>query len=899
MSGERPFARPSDAETVAAILKDDPVPLDSTVPEPLRWAIDRCLQKEPGDRYESTRDLARTLEAVAAQRSRAVERQAPCPGCGWENEWSQKFCGRCGHQLERQCPACQAAVARDASFCGSCGARLGVMAGGTERVTAPTPAPGARTTSSVMASERRQATILVSRLSFYESLIEQALPDEIERRVARLGDTAREVVERCGGVIDRVGDDEIVALFGIPLAQEDDAVRAGRAALELHARLKDEPVAGTLGKGFELSSTIHTGQMVTQVAVAGRAAPRIIGEAVSVALGLARVAEGGQILLSPASHRVAGTRLRTEPLEPVRIRSAGDPLVPHRLLGVDDVSGSSIDAPDLALTPFAGRQSELETLIEGVHAAVAGTGRFVSVIGEAGAGKSRLLFELRQRLQDRDVAVFEGRCQSHGERVAYLPLTHACRGLLGLSDDATPQDQHDQAVAAVLEIDDQLDSLLPVYLHLLSVPSDDHPLPEELEGGPFRHAASEGLAALFTLAATKGPLVLLLEDWHWVDDASHGVVRQLEEMCREYPLLVAVSYRPEPAPEWGASDRHRVIHLGALEEDAATRIMQSVLRAEQIPAGLASLLHERTGGNPFFLEEVCQTLHEDGTVQVENDQVIVSDSLERLHLPDTVQAVLRTRLDRIDPDARDVLRCASVIGRDFSTPVLSRVAEASERLDSTLELLKTRGLIRQTRVVPRPTYRFQHALTQEVAYGSLLTRQRRILHGRVGRALETVHTNRLDEYYDQLARHFAEAESWLDAVGYGRRAIGRLLELSQFAEAIEPLERTSTWLARLPEDEAVREHRIALLLDEERVRDALGEGDRQEAIIAELLDILQPEGDRPELITTYTRQADLLAMAGDFLAGEQVLELALEVSRRLEDSDSERDTLRSLSFLCW
>ena len=816
-----------------------------------------------------------------------------CPGCGNENVRSQKFCGHCGQPLERRCPSCQAGVTAETTFCGSCGTRLG----DTAHTVAREPAAGA--TGSVMAGERRQATILVSRLAFDESLIEQALPDEIDHLVERLEEVARDVVDRFGGMIDRIADEEVVALFGIPVAHEDDALRAARAALELHARLKDGLLGGAAGEGLKLSSAIHTGRVVTRAAVAGRAGPSIVGESVSVALGLARAAEPGQILLTPASHRVAGAGLRTEPLDPVRIRSSGDPLVPHRVLGAEDLSGPAMNTRGIALTPFSGRQAELATLIDCVETAVAGEGQFAAVIGEAGAGKTRLLFELRRRLQDRDVGVFEGRCKSHGERVAYVPWIQACRGLLGLSDEAMPRAQHDQAVAAVLDIDDQLEPLLPVYLHLLSIPSEDYPPPEGLEGRHFRHAASEGLAALFTLAARKRPLVLLLEDWHWVDDASHGVVQQLEEMCSDYPLLVAVSSRPDPAPDWGVPDRHRMIHLGALAEDPATRIMQSVLGAEQLPTGLAPLLHERTGGNPFFLEEVCRTLHEDGTVQVEDSRVLVGESLDRLHLPDTVQAVIRTRLDRIDPEARKVLRCASVIGRDFSTPVLSRVVETSEHLEAILERLKQRGLIRQTRVVPRPIYRFQHALTQEVAYDSLLARQRQTLHGRAGRAIEAVHANRLEEYYDQLSRHFGEAESWLEAVDYGRRAIARLLELSQFPEAIEPLERASGWLARLPENEVVREHRVALLLDEELVRDTVGERDRQRAIIGELLDILQPGDDRAELITAYTRQADLLAMTGDFADGERVLELALEVSRRLEDTDSERDTLRSLSFLLW
>ncbi|GAG37400.1 unnamed protein product, partial [marine sediment metagenome] len=247
--------------------------------------------------------------------------------------------------------------------------------------------------------------------------------------------------------------------------------------------------------------------------------------------------------------------------------------------------------------------------------------------------------------------------------------------------------------------------------------------------------------------------------------------------------------------------------------------MRSVFGAEQLPDALVKLIHERTGGNPFFLEEVCRTLQEEGAVRVRNDRVSVVGSLAGLQLPDSVQAVIRTRLDRIDHAARDLLRRASVVGREFSVGVLRRIVDDASDLDGLLVGLKERGLIRQARVVPEPIYRFQNVLTQEVAYDSLLKRQKKELHGRVGKAVEHVLGERLDEHYDILAAHFAEAEDWVKAVHYGQLSAHRARGLSQFTDALNALERTRSWLERVPENEHTRECWIALIQEEVHVHE--------------------------------------------------------------------------------
>jgi serine/threonine protein kinase/class 3 adenylate cyclase len=563
LTGTRAFARPSTAEVLAAILKEPARPISEAQPDTppsLQWAIERCLKKDPKERYESTRDLARDLGAAREHRTRAAATGVRCV-CGADNPRDHRFCSRCGAETRRPCPGCGEPVPTDALYCGSCG--HGLRTGDRESVgnesptrvlaasadAAASPSTG---TSAAMASERRQATILVTRLTGYESLLEEALPEEVERLLADFETSARDAVDRFGGRIDSVDADEVVALFGIPAAHEDDALRAVRCALELQ-RI-----------GLKLGSAVHTGLVVVHDSDATRESRRAVGEAVNVTRALAQRVDPGHVVLSPESRRLAGASIRSEPLKAVRLRAGGDPVVPERVLGVGDTSTPPLEVPDARLTAFSGRQAELGTLMGCVESAVGGEGHLVTVVGDAGAGKSRLFYELRRQLDRERITLVEGRCQSHGERAPYLPLIQACRAVLGVRDEDPAEVQLAAVLERVSSIDPGLDSLLPLYLHLLSIHTERHPLPEHLEGKPFRHAMQEALVALFTLASRENPVVLILEDWHWVDEASHDAIRQLVEMCPGYPLLVAVSYRPDAAPDWGTPGQLRTIHLAAL-----------------------------------------------------------------------------------------------------------------------------------------------------------------------------------------------------------------------------------------------------------------------------------------------------------------------------------------------
>ena len=321
----------------------------------------------------------------------------------------------------------------------------------------------------------------------------------------------------------------------------------------------------------------------------------------------------------------------------------------------------------------------------------------------------------------------------------YVPFVEILHDALSLRGRAPQEYNADDVVARARAIDAALEPFVPLYLHLLSMQSEAFPLPRHLQGEHLRAALPEALTAIVVALARRATTLVLLEDWHWADEASRDALRRLLEIVDAHALMIVVTSRPEPGALAGCADGAARIQLAPLACDASAAIMRAVLHVDRVSDALAARVHERTGGNPFFLEQVCRTLLEEDAVTTHDGEAVAASGVEVLRLPDTVQAVIRARLDRLDRDSRDVLRVASVIGREFGRVLLGEVLGPGADPTATLERLKGSGLIQQTAVLPEPTYRFRHVLTQEVAYDSLLERQRRSLHEVVGRTIERCH----------------------------------------------------------------------------------------------------------------------------------------------------------------
>ena len=686
-----------------------------------------------------------------------------CPSCQHENPSDSNFCLKCGGKLERECPSCAKPLPTDASFCNGCGHDLSKPIAPSEaRPDSPQP-PSSQ-------GERRQATVLFSDLSGYTAMNERLDPEEVTGIMARFKSEAERIVDAHGGIVNQFVGDEVFALFGIPTSHEDDPQRAVRAALELHeaVRALSDDIEARLGETLRLHSGINTGLVVTSADGGDERGGRyaVTGDTINTAARLVSLAETDQILTGDSTRRLVAPFFDLEELEPVSVKGKTRPLVPYRVLAVSGVASRFEAAEARGFTPYTGREMELAALQGCLQKAVEGEGQFVTVSGEAGLGKSRLLYEFRQEIDREAVTVMQGRCQSYGQGTPYLPLVDALRHGLGLREEDDPKQLREKVIANTLAIETELKRYIPHYLHLLSIPSKEHPLPADLAGEALRNALAEAYAAIILENSKRRTCVLVLEDWHWVDEASNSALGYLLKLIGAHCLLVVITYRPEWAGDWSGLGRHTHLALTPLDASQSGRIVRNVLKAETLPQRLGELIQERTGGNPFFIEEMCQDLREEGAIVVKNGQAVLTSSMDKMSLPGNVQAVIRSRLDRLGEKDREVLRFASVIGREFSENLLEKICSFPDGLKTSLNLLKTQQLIQQMQVMPEVQYMFRHVLTQVVVYETLLLERRKSLHGIAGRAIEALYPEWLEEHYETLAHHYSQSDDTEKAIHY-------------------------------------------------------------------------------------------------------------------------------------
>jgi tetratricopeptide (TPR) repeat protein/class 3 adenylate cyclase len=747
-------------------------------------------------------------------------------------------------------------------------------------------------------SERRRAAVVVTIVSDYGSLVERMAPADAHRLVAQVRDMAVDAMRRHGGVVNQAIGEEIVSVFGVPTSHDDDELRAVRGALELHARVRELARPGA--PAIQIQSGLHAGSVVAQRLSEGPRRYAIVGAPTTVASRLAALAARGDLVLSHECERLLSPFVHTVPCPPVLLDPDAPPVTPYRVTGHTGLETRLEASARSGLTPYVGRAADLALLELYVDRARRGEGRVVEIVGEAGVGKSRLLYELRQRVSagvSRDVLALQGRCRAFGDVAPYCPFIEIVRGALGLKT-VSVADSTD-VVAKFRVIDASLEPFVPLYLHLLSIPSESHRLPRHLQGEHLQAALVDAVAALFTVLSRHATLVLLLEDWHSADSASRAVLARMREIVKTERLVFVVTTRPEPAvlEQWPV-DGSRV-SLEPLGFAASAAIIEAGLGAGRVSEQLALRVFERTGGNPFFLEQVCRALVEQGAVSLRGGEAVVEGGPDTLSLPDTVQAVIRARLDNLEARAREVVRVAAAFGREFEHELLADVVAPDVDLAPAIGRLIAAGLISASSDSPRAGYRFTHVLTQEVSYESLVAHQRKSIHEAIGRVIERHYPERLDEYAALLAHHFSQAEAWPQAIQYGQRAAEQAARLSQFSDAFDTLEQVLSWLPHMPDDEAARHLRADLLLQQERACETMGLRRRQQQIVARLIAHLAPGGPSRRLAEAYLREGDLLTLLKRFNAADRALSTALRISRECEDARLERNILRSIGLLRW
>ena len=560
------------------------------------------------------------------------------------------------------------------------------------------------------------------------------------------------------------------------------------------------------------------------------------------------------------------------------VKGLVEPVEVFELVGASPLRRRLQAAAARGLTRFVGRQHELEALHQALAQAAAGHGQVVALVGEAGVGKSRLAYEFVHAHPTQGWLVLESASVSYGKATPYFPVLDLLKRYCHLDEQDDPRTVRAKVTGQVLTLDEALQDTIPALLSLLEVLPDDSPF-RTLDPPQRRQRTLEALKRVLLRESQVQPLLLVFEDLHWIDAETQALLDSLVESLPTARLLLLVNYRPEYQHGWGSKTFYTQLRLDPLPPASADELLQALLGDDPSLAPLTQLLIARTEGNPFFLEESVRTLVETGVLVGEPGAYRLAQALPTIQVPATVQAVLAARIDRLPPEEKRLLQTAAVIGTEVPLPLLQAIAELPEAaLHRGLAHLQAAEFLYETRLFPEQEYTFKHALTHEVAYGSLLLERRRVLHARLVEALEALAPERVAEQVERLAHHALRGEVWDKAVTYCQQAGARAYDRAAFREAVASFEQALQALAHLPEHGDTRVLAIELRLALGGSLGALGEYGRCLALLGEAEALARALDDRARLGRVLARMAHALRVTGDhdgaIAAGRQALELA-------------------------
>jgi predicted ATPase/class 3 adenylate cyclase len=858
-----------------------------------------------------------------------------CPHCGFEVAADFQFCPKCGNKLSRDCPQCGYVCPLEFRYCPKCG--MGIS---QEAAAIPQPPPyadrstaqqvdlpsAARSTPIVAEAERRPVTVLFADVVGFTSLAEQLDPEELRSLMMGCFQALAEEIRRYDGFIEKFIGDAILAVFGAPVAHEDDPERAIRAALGMQARLQRlrSNVDGSTGGALTMRIGVNTGLVVAGTVGEGKDYG-VVGDTVNVAARLQQIGAPGQVTISEETHRLVRKSFECRSLGAVSLKGKTEPIQTFEVVGPRKERASFIDAESLK-TPLIGREEELQQLMELFARARKGKTQVVSLIGEAGIGKSRLLTEFLHRLDAEgllgQITLYQTTCSSLGSE-AYHVLIDFFRACFAL----TPEDSATQArskIATILQaIGAPPEPIIPVVEGLLGFAE---------KGLRFEHLDPEQLRRQLFLAVKEicqcqcqqRPVFLVVEDFQWADAASVELLRSLVDRVSDQPLLLLLVARPtaQMGMIYSANVDATVIRLQPLTPEDSEALLDALVGPLVSPfqPALRELVTRRAAGNPFFLEEAVRSLIDTGILMKTPEGARFSGDLTNLEVPTTVQGVILSRFDSLDPGAKQLLLEAAVIGPSFDLELLGQTTARLQELQTYLEMLLRSDLLTEVSgTAGQPIeYRFRNTLIQEVAYNSLLRKRRSVLHGQIARALERLHAQHLDEHLSQLAHHYSlsddqeQALQYLlrfggkaarmyanqDAIGCYRRALGLLEHQDgQTALKADVLEKLADTHSALGEPEtALESWQAALALYEtlekkERLAAVhrkiglhwWGQGDREQAVehFQNGLDLLTEEPESVEAALLYHELGRLHFRRGDDQQAIIWAQKALELGQRL------------------
>ena len=814
-----------------------------------------------------------------------------CPRCGHENPASLKFCGECGARLASACPACGVSNAPTQKFCGECGALLSSGAPATKFATpdAYTPkhlAEKILISKAALEGERKQVTVLFADLKGSMELLADRDPEEARKVLDPVLEHMMEAVHRYEGTVNQVMGDGIMALFGAPLAHEDHAARGCYAALRMQEGVKKyaEEVRRSHGAVVKIRVGLNSGAVVVRAIRSDLHMDyTAVGQTTHLAARMEQLADPGAIVITPETLALAEGYVEVKSLGPVTVKGLVDAVEVYEVTGVGPARTRLQASARRGLSRFVGRGDELEQLRRAQQFADSGRGQVAAIVGEAGVGKSRLVYEFTHSHRLQGWLVLESASVSYGKATSYLPVVDLLKGYFKIRDRDDLREIREKVTGKLLTLDRTLEPTLPALLALLDVPVDD-PAWQMLDPAQRRQQTLDAVKRLLLREAREQPLLLIFEDLHWIDGETQALLDGLVESLASARLLLLVNYRPEYQHGWGSKTAYSQMRLDALPARSAGELLDALLGDDSGLAPVKQLLVKR--GNPFFLEETVRTLVETKTLDGPPGRYRLTKPVQAIQVPVTVQVMLAARIDRLAPEDKRLLQVASVVGKNVPFALLQAVAELpDEALRRGLDHLQAAEFIYETGLFPDLEYSFKHALTHDVTYGGLLHERRRELHSRIVDAIEALQRDRLGEHTEQLAHHAVRGELGEKAVHHLQQAGGKAAARSALRDARVWYEQALDTLGALPESTSVLEQAFEIRFELRPVLTLLGEVRRaleclrEAETLAERLNDDRRRGRVCALITVVHTQL------GGLDEAHASATRALAISRMLQDLD--------------
>ena len=730
-----------------------------------------------------------------------------CAKCNYDNPADALFCMKCGSKVENRCSSCNTVNPADAKFCRKCGEALGAGAPASAlspaavAKTIPVEITHERQTAESLDGERKTVTALFADIKGSTELMRDLDPEEARAIVDPVLHLMMAAVHRYGGYVAQSTGDGIFAMFGAPIAHEDHPQRALHAALAMQEELRR--YADRLraeGKILvEARVGVNTGEVVVRtIETGGHTEYTPVGHVPNLAARMQTAAPDGSIAASEATQRLCEGYFEFRALGPTEVKGLNAPVEVYEVVRAGALRTHFQLSARRGLTRFVGREREMAALAGALEHARAGHGQIVAAVGEAGAGKSRLMYEFKATLPG-EYKLLEAYSVSHGKASAWLPVIELLKGYFEIADEDDDSRRSEKVEAKTRALDPALADTLPYILSLLGVAGASAQL-AVMDGRIKRRRTLEALKRIIIRESLKQPLVAIFEDLHWIDAETQELLDLLVDDVASARILMLVNYRPEYHHEWGNRTCYTQLRLDPLGGQSADEMLHALLGGDASLQSLKRLIIEKTQGNPFFIEEIVRALVEQG-VLVRNGATRLTKPLTEIHVPPTVHGILASRIDALPASQKGLLQTLAVIGKDFPLNLVRDLTGSpDDRLEPMLKGLQAGEFIYEQPALGEAEYTFKHALTQEVAYNSVLMERRRLLHERTGEAIEALFKERIDDHLAELAHHYSRSANTRKAVEYLFRAGDQAGARSAFPEAVTRLSSALEFLKHLPDD---------------------------------------------------------------------------------------------------